>query len=465
MTSLINNNVSMGPGPAVPSTGDSLDGGFRGLSDTDSQMVDTVRGLLMQALQQLQTTIANGGEGGAADSGGPVPAMNDASPASGGASTASTASGAPDRESSSADSSVNNTNSELESAMEQTHDKDPTLYAKTMKDAQSGSGNELVKDELQAYKEGAISKDQVIKEAQGVQDLANQNGGGRINKDVRNQAEQVLGGNYIGKGQTRGEHAIVKAYESFTPFGATVKGLTDKTAKVGPESIIQAGQVVTQKASQTAMQHMQEADPHLAAKFQGDAQKGDGNAMVDDLVKLKHETQGDQVQSNFSDQDAQMLGSQIGNYGKGKVNTQEEQKFTAAFGADTLYRGSTRGSKIFDKVESTVGGIIGKVVAPVTDSVGGIDKLVHGDSKGALKEFGDAFAAAAADASMVVAPEVAPEAEIGAIVAEGANAAVGAGHVLDPILDGARAFGKANDHINNATNVFDINSDGNDKAA
>ncbi|WP_167234938.1 hypothetical protein, partial [Burkholderia sp. Ap-962] len=361
-------------------------------------------------------------------------------------------------------SSVDSTNSELESAMAQTQQKDPTLYAKTMKDAQSGNGNELVKDELQAYKEGAISKDQAIKEVQGAQGLANQNGGGKINKDVRNQAEQALGGNYIGKGQTRVEHAIVKGLESFTPLGAIIKGAKDKTAKAGPENIIQAGQAVTQQASQTAIQHMQEADPELAAKFQQDAQKGDGNAMVNDMVQLKGEEQAGQVPNSFSDQDAQMLGSQVGNYGKGKVNAQEEQKFTDTFGADTLYRGSTRGAKLFDKVENTVGGIMGKVVEPVTDTVGGVDKLVHGDIKGAFKEFGNALGAAATDAAMVVAPEAAPELEIGAMAAEGASAAASADRVLDPILGGAKALGKANDHVNDANNALNMitgNNNGN----
>ncbi|MBI0329645.1 hypothetical protein [Burkholderia plantarii] len=470
-------NFNMGIGPVIPPASEPLGGGASpDLGAADPQTASALLTVIMQALQQLQSALGDGGSDGGTPS---MPSMPAATPegmpvnaaaspsgaaaspsgATGGTPAAATpggTSGSTSAASSSGGSGTDSTNSDLENAMAQTQAQDPTLYAKTMKDAQSGNGNGLVEDELQAYKEGAITKQQATEEVSGAQSLANQNGGGRINGKVRGEAQDALGKNVIGKGQTRIEHDIVKAFESFTPIGAIIKGSKDKTSKQGPENVIQAGQAVTQQASQTAMQDMQSADPNLAAKFQQDAQKGDGNAMVDDMVQLKSEEQSGQVPDTFTDQDAQLLGSQVGNYGKGKVNAHEEQSFTQAFGADTLYRGSTRGSKAFNKVEDTVGDIMGKVVSPVTDTVGGVDKLVHGDIKGAFKEFGNALAGAATDAAMVVAPEAAPELEVGAMAAEGASAAASADRVLDPILSGARTLGKANDHVNDANDAVNM---------
>lgn len=484
MVGLVNGSIGMGIGPVIPSASGPLGGASPDVGAADPQTASALLTVIMQALQQLQSALGDGGSDGTpsmpsmpsmpADSALPATGMPSgaaaspsgaagATPAATGGTTAAAAPGGgaaggttTGSASSSGSSGTDSTNSDLENAMAQTQAQDPTLYAKTMKDAQSGNGNGLVEDELQAYKEGAITKQQATEEVSGAQSLANQNGGGRINGKVRGEAQDALGKNVIGKGQTRVEHDIVKAFESFTPIGAIIKGSKDKTSKQGPENVIQAGQAVTQQASQTAMQDMQSADPNLAAKFQQDAQKGDGNAMVDDMVQLKSEEQSGQVPDTFTDQDAQMLGSQVGNYGKGKVNSQEEQSFTQAFGADTLYRGSTRGSKAFNKVEDTVGGIMGKVVSPVTDTVGGVDKLVHGDIKGAFKEFGNALAGAATDAAMVVAPEAAPELEVGAMAAEGASAAASADRVLDPILSGARTLGKANDHVNDANDAVNM---------
>ncbi|AJK49469.1 hypothetical protein BGL_2c14020 [Burkholderia plantarii] len=476
MVGLVTSSFNMGIGPVIPSAGEPLGGGASpDFGAADPQTASALLTVIMQALQQLQNALGDGGAPSmpAATPEG-MPANAAASPsgvasalsaATGGTTAAATpagngtpggASSSTPAAGSSGGSGTAGTNSDLENAMAQTQAKDPTLYAKTMKDAQSGNGNGLVEDELQAYKEGAITKQQATEEVSGAQSLANQNGGGRINGKVRGEAQDALGKNVIGKGQTRIEHDIVKAFESFTPIGAIIKGSKDKTSKQGPENIIQAGQAVTQQASQTAMQDMQSADPNLAAKFQQDAHKGDGNAMVEDMVQLKSEEQSGQVPDTFTDQDAQMLGSQVGNYGKGKVNSQEEQSFTQAFGADTLYRGSTRGSKAFNKVEDAVGGIMDKVVSPVTDTVGGVDKLVHGDIKGAFKEFGNALAGAATDVAMVVAPEAAPELEVGAMAAEGASAAASADRVLDPILSGARTLGKANDHVNDANDAVNM---------
>ncbi|PLZ03459.1 hypothetical protein CY652_06550 [Burkholderia sp. WAC0059] len=348
--------------------------------------------------------------------------------------------------------------------MSQTEEKDPTLFAQTEKDGQDGNGNGLVQDELQAYKEGDITKQQCIDEVSGAQSLANNNGGGKINGTVRKDAEQALGGSYIKGGQTRAAHDIVKALESFTPIGAIVKGVQSKTSSSKPETILQAAQPAVQQGTQQAMQDMEDADPELAQQFEQDAKKGNGNGMVNDMIELKQEEQSGEVPDTFTDQDAQMLGSQVGNYGKGKVNSQENQAFTQTFGADTLYQGSSRGAKDFSKFENGVGDIMQKVVAPVTDTATGVDDLVHGNIKGAFSQFGQALGGAAMDAAMVLAPEAAPELEVGAAAAEGADAAASAGSALDPILSGANMLGKGNNYYNDANNAVNyLNGNGNNQ--
>lgn len=75
------------------------------------------------------------------------------------------------------------------------------------------------------------------------------------------------------------------------------------------------------------------ADPGLANTYFEKKASGDGNGMVDDMVALKKEETSGQVPDSFSDANAQLLGSQqAGASGKGKVNTDEEKKFTGAFG-------------------------------------------------------------------------------------------------------------------------------------
>jgi hypothetical protein len=362
---------------------------------------------------------------------------------------------------------------DLENAMSSTQAKDPTLFAKTMKDAQSGDGNALVEDELQAYKEGAITKQQAVAEVSGAQKLANDHGGGKINGHVKGDAQALLGGSYIKGGQTRAGHAISKFFESFTPIGAIVKGVKDKTSKPS-EDILSAAQPALSQGTQRAMADMQAADPALARKFQQDASRGDGNAMVDDMVNLKREQQSGAVPNTFSDQDAQLLGSQVGSLGKGKVNSAEDQKFAQAFGTDTLYRGSSAASKTWNKIEDGVGSFMQQIVSPVTDTVGGVVDLVHGDVKGAFSEFGKAFVGAATDVAMVVAPEAAPEVEAGMIAARGgaeaAKIATTSDGAVSSLMKGAKMIDKGNSYANHANDAANYltgnngNSDGNPQA-
>lgn len=345
---------------------------------------------------------------------------------------------------------------DLENAMSATQAKDPTLFAKTMKDAQSGDGNALVEDELQAYKEGAITKQQAIEEVSGAQKLANDHGGGKINGHVKSDAQALLGGSYIKGGQTRAGHAISKFFESFNPIGAIVKGVKDKTSKPS-EDVLSAAQPALSRGVQRAMADMQSSDPTLAQKFQQDASKGDGNAMVDDMVSLKNEQQSGAVPNTFSDQDAQLLGSQVGALGKGKVNSAEDQKFAQAFGTDTLYRGSSAASKTWNKIEDKAGSFMQQIVSPVTDTVGGAIDLVHGDVKGAFSEFGKAFVGAATDAAMVVAPEAAPEVEAGVMAARGgaeaAKLATTSDGAVSSLMKGAKMVDKGNDYANHANDA------------
>jgi hypothetical protein len=393
-------------------------------------------------------------EGGHPSIGG-SPAQAQPSGGEGGApASASTPGASSSGAASSSGSAPQSGGSDLDQAMAATQQKDPTLFAKTIKDGQDGDGNSLVEDELQAYKNGDISQQQSIDEVSGAQSLANNNGGGKINGHVKSDAQAALGGSYINGGQTRAGHAITKGLESFTGIGAIVGGIKDKTSKQS-ETILDAAQPEIAQGSQQAMQDMAEADPERAQKFQQDAKAGDGNSMVQDMVQLKQEEQAGQVPDTFTDQDAQMLGSQVGTVGKGKVNSQEDQAFTQAFGTDTLFRGSTRGSKIFNKIENGASNFMQQIVSPVTDTVGGVDDLAHGNVKGAFSQFGQAVVGAATDATMVVAPEAAPEIEAGEIAARsGAGVAKAAGSstssTLNSILDGAKMIKKGNDYYNDA---------------
>lgn len=68
--------------------------------------------------------------------------------------------------------------------------------------------------------------------------------------------------------------------------------------------------------------------------------------------------------NTVSDQDAQTLGSEVGDLSQGKVNSTEEQNFTQAFGTDALYRGSSSASKTRDKIENAAGGFMQPAARP-----------------------------------------------------------------------------------------------------
>lgn len=363
-------------------------------------------------------------------------------------------------------SSVAQTNSDLQSAMSDLRATDPKLYAQTLKDGQTGDGNALVEDELKAYQEGAIDKQTCDEEVSGAQGLANQNGGGKINKATKNDAKSVLGQDLIHGGKTRAGEGLIKFLESFTGIGAIVKGIGDKTAGEKPESILQAAQPSLQQGAQQAMQDMAAADPALAQQFQQDARAKDGNAMTSDLVALKNEESSGTVSDTFSDADAQLLGTQLGSAGKGKIGDSQAQAFNDAFGGDALDRGQSKAARGWDKLENGVGNMMQQIVSPVTDGVGGFDQLAKGNVKGALSDFGQALMGAVSDASMIVAPEAAPELEAGEMIArggvEGAETLGGTGSSLTSLIDMAN---KGNDAFNDIQTTYGlIQNEGNQNA-
>lgn len=348
-------------------------------------------------------------------------------------------------------------NHDLEQGMNKVEQNDPALFAKIMTDGQNGNGNALVKEALQAEKEGNLTKDQAIDAVSGAQSLANQNGGGKINKGVRKEAETQLGGNYIHGGQTRAGHAILKFLEDTSPLAQMIKGIKSKTSDGTPkENVLQAGQGALQNGVGQAMSDMANLDPLLAQQFAQDAKSKNGNAMAQDVEVAGEESKA--LGGGFSNADGATLGSQIGPMGKGKVSEQDTKDFEAEFGQGTIDRGSSQASKGWDKFENGVGNFMGSLVSPVTDGVGAIDQFAKGNTAQGLKDLGGAVMGAVSDAALVVAPEAAPEIE-GAEMATRAGEAGAAGlkgagdaskSLMQMLQDGAS---KGYDTLNYGMNV------------
>ncbi|MEN3293737.1 MAG: hypothetical protein V7642_2990 [Burkholderiales bacterium] len=81
-----------------------------------------------------------------------------------------------------------------------------------------GNGNAAVDDIIKGYKDGTITKEEAITLAKTVQEEANQNGGGKINNEKRNELKKALGvdTDYISKGKTRGQLAWEEFVDGFT---------------------------------------------------------------------------------------------------------------------------------------------------------------------------------------------------------------------------------------------------------
>ncbi|GAN54973.1 hypothetical protein [Tanticharoenia sakaeratensis] len=317
-------------------------------------------------------------------------------------------------------------NQDLEQGMDQVEQSDPMLFAKIMTDGHSGNGNQLVEDELQAYKEGDLTKEQAVDAVSGAQSLANDNGGGKINKHVKSDAEAALGGSYIKGGQTRAGHAILKFLEDISPLAQMIKGIKSKTSDgTQKESVLDAGQGALQSGVQQVMSDLSETDPALAQQFAKDAKSKDGNAMAEDLVAAGQESST--LGGSFSDSDAAMLGSQLGSMGKGKISSKDADAFQAEFGQGTIARGSSSASKGWDKFENGLGNFMSSLVSPVTDGVGAIDQFAKGNTSEGLKDLGGAFMGVASDAALIVAPEAAPEMEGAETAARAGEAGATAG--------------------------------------
>ncbi|MBS1066559.1 hypothetical protein JK164_11495 [Gluconobacter kondonii] len=336
-------------------------------------------------------------------------------------------------------------NQNLEQGMNTLQQSDPALFSKIMTAGESGNGNSLVEDELQAYKEGDLTKNQAIAAISGAQSLANNNGGGRISKKERAEAKEVLGGSYIKGGQTRAGHAILKFLEDTSPIAQIVKGIKSTTSDgPGKETILQAGSGALSTATQQAMSDLEQTDPSLAQQFSTDASKKNGNAMAPDL-----EVAGEEAASSggaFSDADAAALGSQIGQMGAGKVSKKDAAEFEAEFGEGTIDRGSTKAAKGWDKFETGMGNFLSSMVSPLTDGVGMIDQFAKGNKSQGLKDLGGMFEGVASDAALLFVPEIAPEvdgAEAAARAADGVaqSAEKGASSIGDILKSAAGKVG------------------------
>ncbi|MBO1360429.1 hypothetical protein J2D73_11585 [Acetobacter sacchari] len=348
-------------------------------------------------------------------------------------------------------------NRNLEQGLDTLQHDDPKLFAEIMTDGQSGNGNKLVEDELKAYKERVLTKDQAIAAVSGAQSLANQNGGGKVNGHVRDDAEDALGGTYIKGGQTRATHGFLKFIESSSPLWQMVKGIKSKTSDgMAKENILQAGQGALQSGVQQAMSDLDRTDPEAAEQFAKDARSKDGNAMAEDLVALGQEEQqyGD---GSFSDADAAMLGSQIGGIGEGKVSSKDNQTFEAEYGQGTIDRGSTSASKGWSKFEADVANFMGSLVSPLTNGVGAIDQFAKGNAKAGLCDLGGVLTGIASDAALIVAPEAAPELDVAETAARAGTEATEAASksstesIMNTILNRAS---KAYDVLDYGSNLY-----------
>jgi len=71
--------------------------------------------------------------------------------------------------------------------------KDNTGYETFKKDAAKGDGNAMVDDIVAGVKSGALTKEQAASIGGEIQDVANQNGGGKINGTERDKLKEALG--------------------------------------------------------------------------------------------------------------------------------------------------------------------------------------------------------------------------------------------------------------------------------
>ncbi|MBS0986064.1 MULTISPECIES: hypothetical protein [Acetobacter] len=344
-------------------------------------------------------------------------------------------------------------NTDLEKGMDTVEQNDPALFAKIMTAGESGNGNNLAKDELEAYQEGDLTKSQAIDAVSGAQSLANKNGGGRINKHIRAEAKEILGGNYIKGGQTRAGHDILKFLEASSPLAQLIKGIKEKTSDgVAKDTVLDAGSTALSQGTQQAMSDLKETDPYLAQQFSKDAKAKNGNAMAEDLEIAGEESA--QTGSTFSDADAAMLGSQIGVLGKGKVSRQDAAMFQAEFGEGTIDRGSTRGSKAWNKIENGMASFMSSIVSPVTNGVGMVDQFAKGHIKQGFEDMGEMVEGTLSDAALIVVPGAGAEIDAAEGAAEiGETAASAATKESASITDTLKNAGS--DALNTASSVAD----------
>jgi hypothetical protein len=323
---------------------------------------------------------------------------------------------------------------------------DQSLFARTLTDAQNGDGNAYVRDVLQAYRTGALTKRQAIDIVSGAQRLANDHGGGIINDAVKDEAKALLGGSYINGGETRAGHVIGQLAGYFTVYGI-IKETIDRLSKDDNVDFLATAQSAVQSGVEGAMARMQAQDADLAREFQQAESNGDGNRMVDILVQLKNNAQNDGLDGPFRDSDARLLGNRIGNVGKGKVNTEKDEAFAQAFGKGYLYRGTSRGEKFLGSTKEKLDNIRRQFDSPVTGTVAGIDHVRKGDLTGAVSDFVDVGKGVALNATLFALPGAATGAlkaasEAGTLARAGG---LTSGKVLDVVTRTGEAASKVKD--------------------
>jgi hypothetical protein len=109
------------------------------------------------------------------------------------------------------------------------NDPDGAEVAKFQKDLTKGDGNAMCHDVAQAVREGKLTKQEAADIGSGIQQAANANGGGKINKDARNDLSDALDGqNVLAKGNTRIGQKFVNFFKGvgnfFQGLGSTLTG-------------------------------------------------------------------------------------------------------------------------------------------------------------------------------------------------------------------------------------------------
>jgi hypothetical protein len=91
--------------------------------------------------------------------------------------------------------------------------------------AQRGDGNAMAYALADAVKRGILTKEEAKEMGSQIQQIANQNGGGKINGDARAALKEALGEDVIAHGKTRGEMKFINFFKGLGDFLRSLFGL------------------------------------------------------------------------------------------------------------------------------------------------------------------------------------------------------------------------------------------------